>query len=972
MKKYIFKYCILLLVTITPFYSCATIEDPSKLPSGSVEEINGQFFIEFHTPAYWDIETKDLDIELQFYPLGGRVEPYIFNAKLINKRNHQISFNIDPSNEGNDMKDGYYLLRGVGPDKKKFRERLYVNITNRSVSFVSLCPELYTDAEDDGEVKGSGTADDPYLLSTKNDFRNFIYFLHDDPSSGRDLYFKQTADIWLDGSEGIVDENGWISEDFSGYYNGGGFTIGNIYYLGGDSNIGLFRNVSSATIENLTVDILSISSTGDQIGAIAGRASYTTVRNCKVTGRIDQGHNSVGGVFGSVGVGVAIDNVDISIIINNCNDYVGGVIGQVEKYQSCRISNITTNQHIFEVRGHDYVGGILGYAPYADINISNVSIVHTVNAAADLCFIEGNSYVGGILGYFENIYTAEGGYPDIEYLGIMSKIENSYVNTVIKGHGEHIGGIVGRIVDPSELKYQEFKFTSVHGNSAVTGGKNVGGFIGSATNCRLYFENCSVQPKGSSIMYVKGEEAVGGFIGDGLYCFSQLSNIKISTNVTASGAFAGGFAGKLDNAFLTLNLSDFTFSNSCIIEAGSDAGGFAGYLTGGTSLRGNSSIEFQNPTNTIPKEKEKADFTVEVKGSLRTGGVVGFLNGATINNVHFRGQVTGGNETGGIVGYGRGSIYNSMSSGKVVGANETGGIIGKADGAKVCHTINYASVDGKVNTGGTAGYAGYYNPSLPYLEYCVNVGSVKGNATVGGNIGLIKIGQDNVALIAKYCANFGSVTCNDGSADVKAFGGVLGCSSEAGSWIYGCANHGDVTGNLSAHGGGGIVGSMGKDPTGGLDSKDANNYVIEMCVNTGDISNSNGSCHLGGIVGYAEEGDDGYSRDAAIFGCLNTGDITSNQSSSSAGIAGYIDWYCQLEYCSSIPNLSNGISIWYGDCKKEDGIIEGNRVQNNVKYESSSDFSVLFPSNTDYQFWVWGSGTYPLVKDCPFQSATYN
>ena len=947
------------------------MENDAQNEAGTVE-IGGLICVNFNMPAIWKNVTSSNEIILNFHSLEGKAEQYRFRATLADKGNHRISFFINPA-KGENLPDGEYLVRGQFADGDQFIERVGVTVKDKVVTFAYEAPQI------SDKIKGIGSSSAPYEISSYLDFLAMLDMLHDDKSRGCSLYFKQMADLHFNASEGIVDENGWISEEFAGHYDGGGFSINGLHYIGNDSYLGLFRKLhAGAIIENLTVDVKSITTTGNYIGAIAG-ASYGSVqiKNCNVTGNLT-GNDYVGGVVGYASESLKIDNLDLAIVIKNSNNYVGGVVGYAYRfYDSAHIRDVTTKDRSFEIKGNNYVGGLIGYSYFSCIKISGVNLIHTVYSAEDVVIIGGNSYVGGLIGFYENCYTSEGGYPDIYYYGYTSEIKESSVCCTINATGNYIGGIIGQLRDDSGMYMQDFKFTNVGSNSSIVGKDVVGGFIGSNSKCQLYFNNCSVETKNLNLTYVKGENKVGGFFGENNMDMKEYKNLEIAVNVTATKTNAGGFIGYLDPVFSSyIDLSALEFTSTMIVEGEENIGGFAGYAAN-SAIWGSNNIEFSKNTKEIPQYNGSYDFSVKVTGKKKVGGLIGKGHYVNAHNIGISSQTTGNEDVGGIVGYAHHmqGIHSCTVSGIVSntesGTCNIGGIAGSLVGGSITQCINYSKVTGNANTGGIAG-AALNDGNTPYVEYCVNTGSVTGECTVGGVIGLLKIGLDDLVLATKYCANYGQVTCNDGTTnEVRAFGGIIGASSAAGSSIYGCANHGNVTGNLSAHGGGGIVGSMGNDPSGAMDSKDANNYVIESCINTGDISNTNKSCHLGGIVGYAEEGDDNYSRDAAIFGCLNTGKITSVQDASSAGIAGYIDWYAQIEYCCCTPDLGTDISLWYGDYKYGDNlIIEGYRVKNNVTYNDSSNYDCLF-SNSNYKYWEKTSGSKPILADCPFQSVTY-
>lgn len=973
MKRKLSFLMILWMAALCCCVSCSDHdEDMWILPKSEVEQIDGLYHVNFYLPPRWEVADIHSDVTLQFFSLEGRAEPYEYAAVLENKGHHCISFVIDPaSNE--DLPSGEYLLRGIGPLGRKFLSRMQVDVKERVVQYLREAPHMV------GFSKGKGTADEPYEIADEYDFDDLIFALHDDPTYARDVYFKQTDNILLISSDGLVDENGWFSEHFAGHYDGGGFSISGLYYQGKGNQIGLFRTLKSgAAISNLTLNISSLSSTGNEIGALAGAVSgVVSVSNCTIMGHM-KGYDRVGGLFGyaSSNSNVQVNNVEMSISISDSNNYVGGLLGYADIYSHIKFSDIKTERASFEVHGNDNVGGLIGASLCATITLTNCHLKHSVYSATEVVTVSGHSYVGGLIGSYTDVGETAGYRPGEMWVETKPlTILNSSTCFPLKAEGDHVGGIAGKTY--GEKGFEEIRFKSVMASCSVTGADNVGGFIGTHENAQCTFLDCSVQAANFNVVAVSGANHVGGFIGNTNYSFTPLSfsSVRVSSNVVGSGNYVGGFAGK---GWGKCPLSSFQFEPTMKVQGKEYVGGFAGEWAG--SLDGEHPITLTYGQATIPKAPDTADFAVKVYGERFVGGLVGQLVQpgwtGTIQNIHARCEVHGGYNTGGLVGYkGLGTlIANCAVSGTVEASGENcGGVIGKVAGSEVRHCINYATVTGASDTGGIIGYMVRESSTNPTVDYAVNVGRITGTGRVGGVVAGIKIGTDDLHDIVTYCANFGAIRCNDGSVSIgnKAYGGIVGDSFEAGSRVVGCANHGTVSGNISAHGVGGIAGSMGNDPD-GADSKDAYNFVVSNCINTGNLSNENADAHIGGILGYAEEGDDGFHPDAAVLGCLNKGRITSKQEWTTGGIVGELDWYGHIEYCSCIPKsqLSDyGYHIWEGGVKYDALLWESYRVRNIVEYTSTSADAYKALGTT---YWVMPSGTgYPTLKDCPFQHTTY-
>ena len=199
--------------------------------------------------------------------------------------------------------------------------------------------------------EGSGTADDPYLITNVLE----LYQIRSNLSAS----FKLMNDIdmtdWL--AENSPD-TGWgqvgtTDEPFSGVFDGNGKTIR--YFINQPSRkyAGLFAYASNATIMNLNVvgDVIaddcvggiigyasysvnitgctfqgSVKGTGD-VGGIVGMCCYSRLENCFVSADIKGG--AAGGMTGFTSLGNTIIQCCFwgDICGNSSNSYVGGIVG---------------------------------------------------------------------------------------------------------------------------------------------------------------------------------------------------------------------------------------------------------------------------------------------------------------------------------------------------------------------------------------------------------------------------------------------------------------------------------------------------------------------------------------------------------------------------------------------------------------------------------------------------------------------
>ena len=296
-----------------------------------------------------------------------------------------------------------------------------------------------------------------------------------------------------------------------------------------------------------------------------------------------------------------------------------------------------------------------------------------------------------------------------------------------------------------------------------------------------------------------------------------------------------------------------------------------------------------------------------VKGNQNTGAFVGKAEGSTLSGLIFQGDVIGGKFVGGIIGYlNSGSINNVNVIGDVTSTNGyCGGVVGNINvNSSSESTINGAFMQGNVtNTGSgnyTGGIAGYANS--------INNSTFSGIITsqssyTGGIAGYFFGGMNNKAS--------GKVTGKEYTAGIagglKIFSNNLTPSALSNSYSY-C----DIAGTNYV---GGITGYY----TFNVVHIEVNNapYRLENCFQFGSIS---GTSYVGGIVGecnvYFTEAY-GDEVKALITNCSAIADITST-GTNTGGVVGHM---CS-DYNGSIIGQSKAFVIKVCD-SYYNGVLEG-------------------------------------------------
>ena len=253
----------------------------------------------------------------------------------------------------------------------------------------------------------------------------------------------------------------------------------------------------------------------------------------------------------------------------------------------------------------------------------------------------------------------------------------------------------------------------------------------------------------------------------------------------------------------------------------------------------------------------------------------------------------------GLFGFGKCSVIANLGVAEsyIYGNKYVGGVVGEsAMGGSVTNCYNAGSVTGNEYVGGVVGW------KYGTVTDCYNAGSVTGNEYVGGVIGFN--GYSN--SIVTDCYNTGKVNGN------RSVGGMIGfnCSS-----ITDCYNTGSVTGNERI---GGVVGT---------------NYgMVTDCYNTNIIT---GNKCVGGVVGY------GWRDDSTVADCYNTGSVTGEEyvggvvgSGSSSDITGCynIGIVNGSKYVGGVVGSNSGSTGTVTDCYNEGSITGNNKVGGVVGY----------------------------------------
>ena len=694
------------------------------------------------------------------------------------------------------------------------------------------------------QPSGSGTENDPYIVSTPEELAYAIY------GQEQNVFYEQVNDIDLSGIR-------IIGRDAVGVtYNGNGYSIYNFYSV---RRGGLFDDIEDSTIKNVKVVSSYVSADGNYTGGIVGRATNSIIENC-VFGGFVVGETNVGGIVGMARNTAIIGCSNRGNIygIENVGGVAGGVAGNYESSSYLPISFVYSF-NIGAVYGNNYVGGLIGTTS-ANSRIFNSYNIGSIQENGHTSASE--SFFGGLVGqmvgtsaveysYNYGAITISAGYAG-GIVGIME--DDSAMNTCVSlmdasfAPYVNFGALAGTIMNNNDLSnsvwggpYCDIRDYSGGNDGGVDFIDPISGTVDdvfSAINFLgdPWYQERAIQMNLPYLRYESEEGIINSAIipVDDRSDWSDYASPRLEGSGTEDDpyliqsaedlAYLLGNANKEEYYLQTANidLSKTWWPSIPDFNGHYDGNGFL--ISGMYSDRYGLFFRVDALTETfVAKNITVTDAIIHSRGE--TGGIVSDVRDRRIPhiiteifNCKFQGNIlSSGDNVGGIVGYtqDRNNTYivacenygNIYAMGSYIG-----GIIGNFDGT--------SRLD-------------YY--AKPTLQYCRNAGNIVGEAYVGG------IAGGCVSVDVNSSFNSGNITALD-----RFVGGIAGVSDSTIIFTY---NHGLISGLGSA----GIVG-------------DGTNANVYAAFNLGIITSSYGisgtqlndiaSCLVGGyFTDYIGESD---------------------------------------------------------------------------------------------------------------------
>jgi hypothetical protein len=410
--------------------------------------------------------------------------------------------------------------------------------------FFSLFSHAQNSPENILFAGGSGTAQDPFLIST-------VDHLQAIRNASNNAHFRLLNNIdasvtsnWNNGQG--FNPIGW----YEGTIDGAGFTInGLVINRPGTSQAAFISQLGSAGIvKNIQFDNITVTG-GGQAASLVGALSGT-IENVTVSGSVS-GSGTVGGLVGQVySSGSILDShADMTITATALN--IGGLVG----YNTG--GNIQNSTSAGSVSGNSQVGGLVGLNEGTITNcqstasatgngnkiggllgMNNNGALTDISASGD---VNGNNNVGGLIGFngygpstVTNAHSTSNVNGNANVGGLIGfnqdgTVENTYSSGTVQGASE-VGGLIGFMAYGASVVKTSFSTSSVTGSS-----NQVGGLIGKLQGGQI--QNCFATGD------VTGNNRVGGLLGEALWSAS-ITNSFSSGYVSGQGGQTGGLVGR--------------------------------------------------------------------------------------------------------------------------------------------------------------------------------------------------------------------------------------------------------------------------------------------------------------------------------------------------------------------------------------------------------------------------------------------
>lgn len=686
-----------------------------------------------------NVETKEL-----FVNVGDTIS---LDSLGITRKKPSKKTTFDYNAGGNDVtkyikydeSTGVYSVIAGGTSEVK----LVISTNNKKFSKFSVLVHI-----------GSGEEGSPYYIFNETQLKkiNTIY--------GTGKYYSLKDDISLTKDFAPIN-------NFSGDFDGNGFTISGFTYSADAENAGLFSSISGR-VYDLRLKNFNISGSYNNVGALAGQVTgnvSNVVANQVVINNNRENANT-GAMFGSANnasiVKVGVDNANVTAISGN----IGGFAGVVNK----GVAQATYTNAVVNAQTSDTVGGYAGkfvigdsigtiQQSYAKTNVSSGAFVGTIDSSVVdktrsnvLVHLVGNIAVGessSIVANYDNAYFKEGFIDESSDTYMIQTLANA--NNIVKEN------LIAYAISDTNICYWDINniWAFKPSNMPTLQLNNV---YPSSPSPEYYTKDLSFLNISKSDEFITQMKNYNGSVNNGVVTWAErklimTSDIDISSsawtpiaktgfildggNYTLTiklGSSTDGFVG-LFSVLDTCQISNLKIKVVGVADATNAFGGLAGKIVS-TATATSTTINNVN----VAYESNACNFTNATKVF---GGIVGIVETNSIvenstAEVEFTSDYAIGS-VGGIVGINNGKLSSVSANVKLNGGKYIGGIVAQNNGAITSVADTTVVVKDTSTTeyiGGLVGFASSTS-AISFVEANVNVDIAKttNKAYIAGIVG---------------------------------------------------------------------------------------------------------------------------------------------------------------------------------------------------------------------------------------------
>lgn len=507
---------------------------------------------------------------------------------------------------------------------------------------------------------GTGSADEPFLIKTADDLKNFAINYNEGRFSNN-VHIQLFNDINCEGLTGFTPIADNSDASFCGVFDGNNKTISNLDFDGTRDNAsytGLFGIIDeTAVIKNLTLSNCNFSG-GENAGAIVAYLQSGTIQDCNVTGCRVETRNAqspnAGGVAGYIYDGT-IQRCNVTgSTVNGTTTYTdgggvastGGIAGIIYggMISACEVENTAiTSSHALPI---DYqpAGGIVGNCDFDGESATTVS-GNAVKGTTTVSSIDnnpdsegGHTLVGAIVGFYKSATLSNNTYEYTVTVSTRKQADNAATTTAGYTHRglggsvefdndnypEFTAGLTDLADNNGAVMYtQTVTLPSVTEQASVTAEENTYYSV-------VYLDN---EPSGYAV--APGQTVTLNVTeGEG-----YVINTFTATNTTTNTEIESGSEDIEDN----LRQYTFTMPDAPVTVAVTAAAAYGVTVAGVevtelnyTDVLGDGKVSFTLPTQAVEPQTESTPATLTLNGATINGNVVSSLT--TDLYIHLQGS----------------------------------------------------------------------------------------------------------------------------------------------------------------------------------------------------------------------------------------------------------------------------------------------------------------------------------------------